>query len=74
MSSRSGSDILLVVERRKIEAHKVVLSSRSPTFAALIKQEEDKGMIGPRAKLELVLSELSLGTIMWLIIRQFFSK
>ncbi len=63
----SGSDVLLVVDRRKIEAHKAILASRSQTFAELIDQEEANGMIGPGAKLELVLSELSLDTAVSLL-------
>lgn len=64
--SISGYDALLVVERRKLPAHKVILASRSAVFAEMIAAEEDAG-VAAGAKVELVLADVSLDTALALL-------
>jgi hypothetical protein len=53
----SYSDIVLVVERRRLPAHRAVLSARSAKLARLIREEERASVVG--ATMELVLADLS---------------
>jgi hypothetical protein len=59
--SISGYDTLLVVERRKLPAHRVILASRSLVFAEMLAAEEGAG-VAAGAKVELVVPDVSLDT------------